>query len=255
MDALLSGPILPLANTILVAAFTIMLFRQYSQRRKAHQLAWAIGFAMWAAATGMELASVLNGAWPDLLYRFYIVMTAGLVPVLGYGEIRLLTKKKAWAWGYAIINIALMAVFTYGVFTVHLVPSALESAAAASYAALGPKGTFPRLLSAFVSIPAALVLLYGPILSIFRFVKKSEYAYRVWANVLIAAATMVIAYAGSRSALGYSAGFFYGLEFVAEILFVVGFLMAGTLAKGAGAIKERMQTDAAADKPHEEASA
>jgi hypothetical protein len=238
MNAFLSGWILPLAGGVLVAVFDVMLLRQYLQRRKAHQLAWTIGFFMWTVATFMELATVLHGSWTPMLYRFYIVLTVSLVPVLGYGTLRLISRKSYWGWGYLAINAVLVGWFTFAVFTAGLDPLELAKGAVASYAALGPKGHYPRILSAFVSIPASIVLLYGPIVSIFRFIKKSEYAYRVWANVLIAMATLVIAAAGSMAAtIGTS--LFYLAEFLAAGLFMAGFLLAGTLAKGAAAIKAK----------------
>ncbi len=244
MEAFLSGWLLPLLAGVLVTVFDIMLLRQYLQRRKAHQLAWTIGFFMWAVATYMEVFTVVQGSWNDLLYRFYIVTTAALVPVLGYGTIRLISRRAVWGWAYMALNVVLVGVFAYGVFTVTLDPAELASGAVASYRALGPKGTFPRLLSAFVSIPAALVLFYGAILSIIRFLRKSEFAYRVWANVLIATATLVIAAAGGLAAT-VGTSIFYLAELVAAALFVWGFLLAGTLSKGAAAIREaRASTDA-----------
>ncbi len=232
---MLGSWIWPLAAALLTALFTYLVARQYLVRRKAHQLAWAIGFAMWSAASFMEVAALAAGAWPALLYRLYIVITAALVPVLGYGTIRLMTKRPLWGQVYILLNVALVGVFAFGVFTAPLDPAELAQANVASYAALGAKGTFPRMLSAFISIPAALVLWYGAVHSIFLFMRKREFAYRVWANVLIAIATFVIASAGGLAAAGDPRWFFVA-EFVAAALYLWGFLLAGTLRKGAAAI-------------------
>jgi len=226
----------PLAAALVTTVFTVLLARQYRDRRKAHQLAWTIGFAMWAAASYMEFAAIMLGAWPAMLYRFYIITTAALVPVLGYGTIRLITKRAWWGWAYIAVNVALVGVFAFGIFTHPMDPAELAKANVASYAALGPKGTFPRLLSAFISIPAALVLWYGAIHSIFLFIRKKEYAYRVWANVLIAVATFVIAAAGGLAATG-NPQLFYVAELVAASLYLWGFLLASDLKKGAEAAK------------------
>jgi len=226
----------PLSAALVTTVCTVLLARQYRERRKAHQLAWAIGFAMWAASAYMEFAAILLGYWPDLLYRFYIVTTAALVPVLGYGTIRLMAKRPIWGQLYIAINLALVAVFAYGVFTHPMLSSELAKANVASYAALGPKGTYPRLLSAFISIPGALVLWYGAVHSIFLFIRKKEYAYRVWANVLIATATFVIAAAGGLAATG-KPQLFYIAELAAAGLYLWGFLLASSLKKGAEAAK------------------
>jgi len=232
----------PLAAAVLTTVFAALLARQYLERRKAHQLAWTIGFAMWAAASYMEFAAIMLGAWPEWLYRLYIVTTAALVPVLGYGTIRLMTKRQWWGWAYIAINVALVGVFAYGVFTHPMLAAELAKADVASYAALGPKGTFPRMLSAFISIPGALVLFYGAIHSVFLFLRKKEFAYRMWANVLIALATLVIAGAGSLAATG-SPQMFYVAELVAAGLYLWGFLLASDLKKGAAAAKAHRATE------------
>lgn len=230
----------PLGCGIATAIFTWLLARQYLERRKAHQAAWAIGFAMWAFSALYEFAAIMLGAWPELMYRLYIVTTAALVPVLGYGTIRLMARRPFWGRAYIAVNVALVGVFMFGVFTHPMDAAELARANVASYAALGPKGTFPRLLSAFISIPGALVLFYGAIHSIVLFIRKKEYAYRVWASVLIAAATFVIAGAGSLAATG-NPELFYVAELVAASLYLWGFLLASTLSKGADAIKARRE--------------
>ena len=226
----------PFSAALVTTVCTVLLARQYRERRKAHQLAWAIGFGMWAASAYMEFIAIILRHWPDLLYRFYIVTTAALVPVLGYGTIRLMAKRPIWGQLYILVNVALVAVFAFGVFTHPMLASELAKANVASYAALGAKKTFPRMLSAFISIPGALVLWYGAFHSIFLFLRKKEYAYRVWANVLIATATFIIAAAGGLAATG-KPQLFYVAELVAAGLYLWGFLLASSLKKGAEAAK------------------
>jgi len=236
----------PFSAALVTTVAAVLLFRQYRERHKAHQLAWAIGFSMWAAASYMEFFAICAGAWPELLYRIYILTTAALVPVLGYGTIRLMAKRRIWGQLYILVNLALVGVFAFGVFSHPMLAEELAKANVASYAALGPKGTYPRLLSAFISIPGALVLWYGAVHSIFLFIRKKEYAYRVWANVLIATATFVIAAAGGLAATG-KPQLFYIAELVAAGLFLWGFLLASSLKKGAEAAKanrRREETEA-----------
>ena len=44
----------PLATAVIGAIFTALLIHQYTARRGPHQLAWAIGFFIYAAAAFME---------------------------------------------------------------------------------------------------------------------------------------------------------------------------------------------------------
>jgi hypothetical protein len=87
------------------------------------------------------------------------------------------------------------------------------------------------------------------LLSIFRFARKPEFRYRVWANVLIIAGTLVIAWAGSIARAGTTVGLYPG-EMVASAILLAGFLMAGTLERGsreaASHARERREHEAAA---------
>jgi len=74
-------------------------------------------------------------------------------------------------------------------------------------------------------------LLGGALISIYRFARKREFAYRMWANVLIALGTICIAGAGSMARAGSTVGLYPG-EMVASAILLAGFLMAGTLDKG-----------------------
>ena len=229
--------ILPLATAVLVTVFTVLLFRQYGQRHKAHQLWWALGFAMYAAAAYMETVTLLAGAWNPALYKAYVITTAALVPVLAMGTMALVSRGKRWFRVYLVYNAVCVTVFALGVIVWPLVPAELAKPSISSYAALGGTAfTFPRVVSLLLTIPASLVLFGGAVLSIFRFIRKREYAYRVWANVLIALATLVIASSGALAKAGDTT-LFYAAEMTAAVLYFAGFLMASTLQKGAGRIQ------------------
>jgi hypothetical protein len=102
--------------------------------------------------------------------------------------------------------------------------------------ALGASGTFPRLMSLPFNIPGSLILLGGAVMSIVKFWPKKAYRYRVWANVLIIIGTLMIASAGAMARFGASSMLYAGEMFASAIL-LWGFLLAGTLEKGAKAIK------------------
>ena len=110
--------------------------------------------------------------------------------------------------------------------------------------ALGASGTFPRLMSLPFNIPGSLLLLGGSAWSIIKFWSKPAYRYRVWANVLIIIGTLVIAAAGSLARLGGTGGLYAG-EMVASAILLAGFLMAGTLDKGAKAARAARESTGA----------
>jgi len=224
----------PLATGVIGTVFTVLLIRQYLARRGPHQLVWAIGFFIYAAAAFMEAYSEYIGGWGQTLYRIYIVMAASLVGFLGLGAAYLILRRAIWGRIFLIYLLAATAVFLVGTFTHPLVEGNLAAGITVGGKGLGASGTFPRFMSMFLNIPGTIFLLGGAVFSIVRFAAKKEYRYRVWANVLIAAGTVVIAAAGSRARMGQTAGL-YPAEMIGAALLLWGFLKASTLDKGARA--------------------
>ncbi|MDI6692022.1 MAG: hypothetical protein QMD76_01735 [Anaerosomatales bacterium] len=238
-DAFWSSWWWPAATGLIGFVYVGLLVRQWLQRRKPHQLAWAVGFLFYAVAAVMEAWSERTGAWDPTVYRIYIVLAASLVGFLGLGTLYLISKRPIWGHAYLAFLVVCLAVFFYGTFTTELLSDKLVPGITVGGTALGPGGSFPRVMSLPFNITGTLLLLGGSTLSIIRFLPKREYRYRVWANVLIIVGTLVIAGAGSMARAGRTVGL-YPAEMVASAILLAGFLMAGTLEKGAKAVKERL---------------
>jgi hypothetical protein len=237
MDGALSSWVLPLVTGLLVAVFAVMLAMQWRTRRKVHQLWWTVGFSMYSAAALLEAAMQIQGGWTPLTFRLYALTSASLVAILAHGSLALLSRDPWESRAYLAYNVLCFSGFGYGVLTTKLVTAELTSPRLSSYAALGGTAmTFPRVLSLFLTIPGTFVLLGCAFLSILRFMEKKEFAYRMWANVLIATATVVIASGGGLAKAGHPT-LFYLTELGAAILFFSGFLVAGSLKKGADKIR------------------
>ncbi|MHB0976351.1 MAG: hypothetical protein ACYC1U_04050 [Candidatus Aquicultorales bacterium] len=226
----------PFATALVGFVFSYLILRQYLQRRKLHQLAWLVGLLMYAIAAAMEAVSEFTGTWDPTVYRVYIVLAASLVGFLGLGTLYLTTRRPAIGHAYALFNIAALLVFLYGSLTADLREDVLVAGITVGGKPLGASFSFPRVCSFLFNIPGSLLLLGGAIYSIFLFSKKKEYAYRVWANVLIAVGTVVIAGAGSMARTGQTVGL-YPAEMVGLSFMLWGFLKASTLRKGAEAIR------------------
>jgi hypothetical protein len=222
----------PLATAIIGTIFTALLVRQYVARRGPHQLAWAIGFLIYAAAAFMESYSEYAGSWNHTVYRIYIVMAASLVGFLGLGVLFLILRKPLWGRVFLAYLLAATAVFLAGTFTCSLAEENLVAGITVGGKGLGAAGTFPRIMSLFLNVPGTVFLLGGALYSIVRFLPKRQYRYRVWANALICAGTLVIAAAGGRARAGQTIGL-YPAEMLGAALLLWGFLKASTLEKGA----------------------
>lgn len=247
----------PAATALLGFVYVGLLLRQWSQRRKMHQLMWATGFAFYAVAAVMEAVSEFTQHWDPTVYRFYIVLAASLVGFLGNGTLYLIVRDRFWGHAYLVLNVAMLGVFLYGTLTVQLDMTKLVPGIVVGGQALGPSGAFPRIMSLPFNIPGSLLLLGGSAWSVVKFWPKREFRYRSWANVLIIIGTIIIAGAGGMARAGRTEGL-YLAEMVASAILLAGFLMAGTLQKGAQAAvghgrEERTETSIA-EKPADQSS-
>jgi hypothetical protein len=222
----------PLATAALGFAFAGLVLRQYLRRRRAHQLAWFVGLLFYAVAAAMEAWSEYGESWDPTVYRIYIVLAASLVGFLGLGSLYLVARRRVWGHAYLAFLIVCLAVFLYGTFTARLVTAKLQPGITVGGQALGESLSFPRVMSLPFNITGSLLLIGGAVISIWRFARRREFAYRVWANVLIAVGAGLIGAIGSRARLGDTTGL-YPAEMVASAVLLAGFLLAGTLERGA----------------------
>ncbi len=232
----------PFAAGCLGAVFTGLVLWQWWRRRRAQQAAWAFGMLLYTVAAFMEAWSEHAGAWDPGVYRVYIVLAASLVGFLGLGTLYLISPKRLWGHIYLALVLACMAAFFYGTFTVTLRAEMLVPGITVGGQALGESLSFPRVMSLPINITGSVLLFGGALYSIWRFVRRREFAYRMWANVLIAAGAGLLAFVGSRARLGSTAGL-YPAEMVGAALMLAGFLTAGSLEKGIRAARAKRAQD------------
>jgi hypothetical protein len=235
----------PAMTAVLGFVFTGLVLAQWLKRRKPHQLAWAVGLLFYAVAACMEAFSESSGVWNPMVYRFYIVLAASLVGFLGLGSLYLTARKRIWGDVFLAYLVVCLGLFLWGSLSVQLVVAKLsEPGILIGGQGLGAATSFPRIMSLFFNIPGSLFLLGGSAWSAVKFSRKREYRYRMWANVLIFVGTMLIAAAGGMARAGTTEGLYLGEMFASAIL-LAGFLMAGTLDKGA----QRIRAERAAGQP------
>ena len=144
------------------------------ERRKLHQLAWSVGFIIYAVAALMEAYSEFTDHWDPNVYRVYIVFAASLVGFLGLGTVYLIFRRKIWGHLFLIYIIVVMAILLIGTFTNPLVEDELVAGITVGGKALGDSREFPRICSLFLNIPGTFFLLgVRSILSSYLLVKNS----------------------------------------------------------------------------------
>jgi hypothetical protein len=227
----------PFAAGCLGLAFAALVGWQWWRRRRPHQAAWTAGMLLYTVSAFMEAWSEGRGTWNPALYRVYIVLAASLVGFLGLGTLYLITRRRLWGHIYLGFVVACMAVFLYGTLTTTLLTSRLVPGITVGGQVLGESLSFPRVMSLPINVTGSVFLFGGAVYSIWRFARRREFAYRMWANVLIAAGAGLLAFLGSRARLGDTTGL-YPAEMAGAALMLAGFVVAGTLEKGRRAARK-----------------
>lgn len=94
-----SGWVVPLLAGVVAGLFAARVWGEWSVRRKAHQLAWALGLSLYAVATLVD-AYVATEGWNGPAYRIFFVAAAANVGFLGLGTV-LLTRSRNGARVFA----------------------------------------------------------------------------------------------------------------------------------------------------------
>ena len=209
--------------TLVAMAFAMSTAERWLARRRRHELAWAVALALFAAGA-LCLWIGASAGWTLPVFRaFYLFGAVINVPVLALGTVYLLGTRRTG-------DRAALAVFAFAAFSTGVIVSA--PAHAIVNPNVLPQGSdvfeaLPRVLAAVASGGGALVVLGGAVWSAVRL----RHGRRMWANVVIAAGTLVLGASGLlNSVLGEMEAFAVTLALGVSILYA-GFLLAVTPAR------------------------
>ena len=190
---------------------------RYLSRRRAHQLAWAIGLAMFAAAAIAGAMARVGGA-TEIEYRVFYLFGAILnVAWLALGTMFLLVPRVArWAV-WAVVALTIIAAFAVFASPVDL------SAAVDTGRGFGDS-PFPRILAGIGSGLGSLILVGGALWSAWVFLRRRHEGRRALGNVIIAAGVLVAA-AGGTAAFTGASGVVEWTNFAGVTLIFIGFLL------------------------------
>ncbi len=227
----------PLATAIVGFYFTFLVFRQYIERRRAHQLALTVGLFLYALGALIESCSEFSLIWGPLIYRFYYMVAATLVGFLGLVTVYLIFRRKTFSHLFLAYLLVILIPFLYFAFTAPFKLESLVSGIAVGEKAIPDSVRLFSFFSFFYAMPGTVFLLRGAVCSANRFAAKREYAYRMRASVLIATGTLIIVFAGSLARTGKTVAF-YPAEILGATFLLLSFLKAGTLEKGRERLKQ-----------------
>ena len=219
------------AAALVALAFALSTFERWLERRRRHELAWAVSLAMFAAGSAALWYGAAAG-WDEVTFRLFYLFGAVLnVPFLALGTVYLLggvRRGDRWA-----VVVALGSAFAAGVLAV----APLEGPIPAHRLPQGSDvfGALPRVLAALASGVGATVVLVGAAWSAWRLwrLRRAAPSGRpaarlVGANLLIAAGTLVLGAGGLFNSVLDEMEAFAVTLLVGIALLFAGFLLATT---------------------------
>lgn len=219
--------VVPFASALILAFLTYDLYRRYQAHKGTHRhlLFWAIGLGMFGLASLCD--GILELTWSEGAfigwYLFGAILNAAWI---GQGTLFLLVRKR-WVYVSAMI-LAMLSIVT-GIL---LLSTPLNAAAyhvgvpiAEQYAAILPVGAPIRFATPIFNIYGTILIVGGALYSSYLFYRKRILPNRVLGNVLIAAGSLAIAFAGVLNRFGL--GQFHSFtQLFFSILMYYGFVMA-----------------------------
>jgi hypothetical protein len=204
-------------SAVVSAVFAVVMGVRYARRRRAHQLAWTIGLAMFAAAAVAGAMARMAGATESEYRVFYLFGAILNVAWLALGTLFLLVPRVArWAvWGVvALTVIAAGAVFT----------APVDLSAAVDTGRGFDAAPLPRILAGIGSGLGSVILIGGALWSAWVFLRRRHEGRRALGNVIIAAGVLVAAVGGTAAFTGAS-GVVEWTNFAGVTLIFMGFLL------------------------------
>lgn len=85
----------PLLTAVVAFVFTLLLARQFIQRRRTHQILWTVGMLFYAFSALMEFLTNRDLIGANVtVFKAYYVLAAPLVGLLGAGVVYLLARRR-----------------------------------------------------------------------------------------------------------------------------------------------------------------
>jgi hypothetical protein len=223
------------------AAFAAAVLRQWSHRRRPHQLAWGVALTMFSLAS-LALTVGVTAGWTPLSFKVYYLFGAVLnVPWLALGTVRLLGGRGGpgdpgevvrWTGVAGRAYVAGLAAFT--ALSVVLVLLARVTAADLGGRLL-PEGkeflpVAVRILAVIGNLVGTLVVVGGAVASGLAVRSRRDLRRRFEGNLLIALGVLLAAGGGVFAFLASSDKLALGLALGASVMYL-GFRRASAPAR------------------------
>ena len=210
---------LPIATTLIAAAFAVVLWARWRERRTGpHLLWWAFGVLVYGAGTVTEASTTLFG-WHEGLFRAWYVSGAlmGGAPLAQGTAYLLLERRTAHRLAAALVT-------TIAVASLFALLAPVNYALVEPYRLTGHVFRWPwvRAFSPFINTYALILLVGGAALSAWRFRRKTATCSRFVGNVLIAVGALLPGIGGTATRFGHTE-VLYVTELICLSMIYVGY--------------------------------
>jgi hypothetical protein len=226
IDALLS-----LGTVAVSLILTVLMSRQWVARRRPHQLAWSIAFAIFAMGVACQLAAAVIG-WSGPLYQVWYLSGALLAGAwLGHGTVALL----AGANRARVLTLLLAAASVTAGAIVLAAPVDLALGTGSGPASGAGFPSYVRLLTPIFNVYGTGALVIGVVLSLSKYLWSGGNGRRTAGTAVIGAGVLVIALGGTLSRAGVPEALYLS-ELVALLIILAGFWLTGSAGRPASAL-------------------
>lgn len=218
--------IFPVIAVAVSSILSIMVLKQYVERKKPYQLMWGIGFTMFSIASAAEVLALLNGWNLTLLRVYYLFGATLLVGYLGLGTIYLLRGNLAKISLAVVLAASLVALVLImqtklDVPTLEKFNAKIKDEAAVSQVDLKTSGekaekikptdslvkpALLRVIAVLLNILGTFALVGGAAYSAISAYRKHLPANIFYGTALLAAGAFVIASGGTASGIAGISG-------------------------------------------------
>ena len=215
-----------LATALTGFILAIQVGSQYLQRRKPHQLLWAVALLMFATGAACQCYGEWL-AWTPLTYRLWYLTGAMLTAAyLGQGTAYLQYKQKT----ANILMYILLAASLAGAVAVFIAPIDLHAGINGSTATGKGMPSAIRLMTPFFNIYGTLLLAGGAVKSSWYFLWSGGSLSRAVGTGLVAVGAIVVATGGTLTRLNVP-GSLYITELIGLLFIFAGFYLSNRPVK------------------------
>jgi hypothetical protein len=214
---------IPLLTTLISAAFTGLLWNQFRERRKLHQLVWAVAMALFTLGAALEFLMNPGILGPsESLIKLYYLTVGPQVSLLGTGVLLLISQR----WGrpvlYVVVVISVLLLILGIVSPLDISQVIASFQTSVVFGIDAATQSFPesvRSITVGLNIYGAITLIGG---SLYSFIRDRR---RIFA-LMIVAGGLLNAIGGTLLGIFGNPDIFLEFELLGAMALFAGFIMS-----------------------------